>query len=439
MQGAIEEIEFRESSSSNAATIDHPIGPAPGASFFGWLYVVAVVIGLLPVLFTYQAWMIPLVAMVGYFAVGYGKAKDTGTVFEFSDSIYYLGFTLSVGSLLGSLEPFAINKNPEPEKIFHLFGLGMLSTLFGVVARTSLQTFHRLPSETIEAVNLRLTEEARRYVDQLRNLNARAGAALVAVSQNMESTVTPKLKSITETLTQTLGALSDTADASGKLKGQVEDAQKSLQNVMLTLKDSSAEIGRTHSGVVQSAKGLEAALVSLTNTSTASVSPSFDALARKTELARRAFKSFAKQVNEVSIDAKPLETPIRSVGNALQLAAKATQEEVEALKSTVTLFRNSVEAAREAHFALASPELRQALSSLELQVKLLADATEDQRVASGEELGILRGHIEAALRDAQDLSEAMDEVVQEAIRRLEKLPPTSPEILTPARTEVGER
>src|ERR1043166_1999317 len=81
-------------------------GAAPGASYFGSLYVGAAVVGVLPLFLTHGLWWLPWVIMVGYGFAGYSRAESTGTLFEFADSIYYLGFTFSVGALLASLDPF---------------------------------------------------------------------------------------------------------------------------------------------------------------------------------------------------------------------------------------------------------------------------------------------------------------------------------------------
>src|SRR5262249_4817920 len=75
-------------------------------------YGVAVLTGIVPVFVSPQLWFVPVLAMAGYFLYGYGVSREGGFVFEFADSLYYLGFTLSVGSLLASLEPFHAASRP---------------------------------------------------------------------------------------------------------------------------------------------------------------------------------------------------------------------------------------------------------------------------------------------------------------------------------------
>src|SRR5438105_15330873 len=94
----------------------------------GTAYLLAVFAGLVSVFVSRDLWLIPLLAMTVYLAAGYAPALRSGFIFEFADSFYYLGFTLSVGSLLASLDPFHTKGVPDPTKVFHYFGLGLFTT-----------------------------------------------------------------------------------------------------------------------------------------------------------------------------------------------------------------------------------------------------------------------------------------------------------------------
>jgi hypothetical protein len=85
--------------SATQAAVDRS-GAAPGAHYFGWLYLVAWALGTFPLFADpdHRLWFVPWIVMLGYGLLGHAKAEQTGTMFEFADSFYYLGFTLSVGA-----------------------------------------------------------------------------------------------------------------------------------------------------------------------------------------------------------------------------------------------------------------------------------------------------------------------------------------------------
>jgi DNA repair exonuclease SbcCD ATPase subunit len=143
-------------------------------------------VGAIPVFMDAAFWPVPVVAMVVYLLFGRREAINHGEIYEFADSFYYLGFALSMSSLLASLEPFGSQATgPSPQEIMHRFGLGMFTTLLGVVGRTGLQLFHRLPQETLEATNQRLQEEAGLYLEALGQLRSRAAAEVKEHIKNL--------------------------------------------------------------------------------------------------------------------------------------------------------------------------------------------------------------------------------------------------------------
>lgn len=103
-------------------------------------YAIAVFVGVVPVFVSAQLWWMTIVAMVVFLAIGYEDARKSGMVYEFADAFYYLGFTLSIGTLLAALDPFHVGVAPDVKVTFHLFGLGMFTTLIGVTGRTLMQS-----------------------------------------------------------------------------------------------------------------------------------------------------------------------------------------------------------------------------------------------------------------------------------------------------------
>ena len=235
---------------------------APGAHYFGWLYLAAWAVGTFPLFAdpNHRLWFVPWIVMLAYGILGHAKAEQTGTMFEFADSVYYLGFTLSVGALLASLDPFNPNAAPDAEKVFRLFGLALMTTLFGVVGRTALQTFYRVPTETIEGVNQRLTAEARRYVDQLSELTASMDRVLTTQVKTTEAKLVPQFVTLENVLRKTVADLTLIAGGAQSLKETVKEATSAFGVITEQYQARSRDLTTSHDSIADSAKQLSSAL-----------------------------------------------------------------------------------------------------------------------------------------------------------------------------------
>lgn len=262
-----------ERKSARQAAIDRS-GASPGAHFFGWLYLAAWAVGTFPLFADpgHRLWFVPWIVMLIYGVVGHGKAEQTGTMFEFADSVYYLGFTLSVGALLASLDPFNPNATPDAERLFRLFGLALITTLFGVVGRTALQTFYRLPSETIEEVNQRLTAEARRYVDRLSELTASMDRILTTQVQTTEAKLLPQFATMENALRTTVTDLTIVSAGAQALKATVTDATSALDVITEQYRARSTDLTKSQDSIVESSNQLSSALSGASDSTAASVS-----------------------------------------------------------------------------------------------------------------------------------------------------------------------
>jgi hypothetical protein len=396
------------------------------ASFFGWSYIAAVTAGLIPVFISHQAWMIPIGAMIAYSFAGYKKAERGGTVFEFADSIYYLGFTLSVGSLLASLEPFRPRFAPDPGQIFHLFGLGMLTTLIGVVTRTSLQTFHRLPSETIEEVNRRLALEAHRYVERLTKLNNDAEALITGTANSFQERIAPQLVVAEVQLNATVECLTKSAAATTTLSERTSIVDSTLERLLQRYEATVNGVEKANTVAAKSSTDLATALSAAASNASKTLAPAFTETAATAAIAQAALATFASRVNSTTVDSTPLNDSIAAAGRSVGLAASTALEEVRGLGMAVTEFQRNAAAARDASLAIADPQLRQRLARLSEELEQLTSAARDQRIATQTEVESMRHQVTATLSAAQGLSQVLEEVASVALERLKQLPPALP-------------
>ncbi|MDP9204346.1 MAG: apolipoprotein A1/A4/E family protein [Gemmatimonadota bacterium] len=365
--------------SARQAAIDRS-GAAPGAHYFGWLYLVAWAAGTFPLFAdpNHRLWFIPWIVMLAYGLVGHAKAEQTGTMFEFADSVYYLGFTLSVGALLASLDPFNPNAKPDAERLFRLFGLALITTLFGVVGRTALQTFYRLPSETIEEVNQRLTAEARRYVDRLSEFTASMDRILTTQVQTTEAKLVPQFATLENVLRMTVADLTVISGGAQALKETVKDAAAALGVMTEQYQARSRDITASHDSIVSSANELSSALSGASDSTVASVSQFSDAV-------------------------EILDQHTKSVSSALEKVA------------------TDLERAQSAHSDLTGRDFTAALDLFAQQLDALSDATANQRKLTEGEVEMLQTQVTTTLAAARDVSAALEEITTLVLARLQQL------------------
>lgn len=84
--------------------------------------------------------ILPLVCMVIYTKVGYSHSVDTSFVEQFADSVYYLGFLLTLVALVVSLY-FYQGDTLESGLLVSNFSLALLTTIFGLAVRIFINNF----------------------------------------------------------------------------------------------------------------------------------------------------------------------------------------------------------------------------------------------------------------------------------------------------------
>jgi uncharacterized protein YukE len=407
-------------------------GGTPGGGFFTLLYVSAAVIGIVPTFISHQWWPVPLAALVVYTIVGYRRAELTGTIYEFADSVYYLGFTLSIGSLLASLEPFNTVDRPDPEKIFHYFGLGMFTTLVGVAARTALQTYHRLPAETLEEVTRRVTAEAHRYVERLAELNGQVLRILDHTTGTLEARIAPQLGRVEEHIGRSVTALEGMSEIAAGLTTSVKEAGAVLEASQTSHRAAIEQVGaaqRRLAGAVET-------LASTVSDASGSIGTQVHRLAGELDATGTALGRVEERLLNLQLDAAPLTGSLDLAARAITDAAGAVQAEVTALGATIRRFAEEVHQAQTAGRVLASSQLGDAVAHLSRELEALAQVAQSQRELAAAEIERLHAGAESIVTGAQALSRALDEVVDVALRRLDGLAAAAP-VEGPGRVEGG--
>jgi hypothetical protein len=343
---------------------------ARGPAWFTWAYFFAVAAGVVPVFLHHAFWPVPILAMLAFLTVGYGPARDAGIIFEFADSFYYLGFTLSVGSLLASLEPFNFVNRPDPESIFHYFGLGMLTTLVGVVGRTMLQSYHRLPSETLEAVNRQLEERGRDYVESLTQLDTRIRETMASTTSAYETELAPRLGRIGEALARAVDRIEETAAGTERLRTEVENAGTSIR-----------ALGASYAGAA-------------------------DAL-------REQQGRFTESVDTLALSIEQIAVASSRAGRGAAAGLDEIRTKAADCRAAIDALAGSIGALR---FDATSVD-----AALGDMGRTISDATTRQREAMDAEAATLRAHAQLVLAEAKEMQRALEEIANATMRKLERI------------------
>lgn len=397
-----------------------------------WTYVSAVAAGLLPVFVSPGLWVMPIVAMVVYAAIAHGPAVREGSVFEFADAFYYLGFTLSVGSLLAALDPFHLGADIDAKRIFHLFGLGMLTTIIGVVGRTGLQIFYRTPSENLESTNRRLIEEAEIFLGRIRNLSESVATTAEGTANYLERRVNPALGAVGASLEGLRSQVEGVADVATAIKSTAQRSTAALDEFASAHERAAREAVKQGEQLASSQRVLAVATESALREAS-SASDRTQKQLQTTELALRgvhaqalecqnAFAALTDRIAAVRIDANPLVESVSSLTAALDKGAVATDKTVARLDETLEAYRISVGGLNEAAKVVASHQIQPAISGLAVQLEAMATSLRKHaQFMNGEQLLQLQAAAEQQQHIVQKINGTLEEIVDAATRRLKQI------------------
>jgi hypothetical protein len=408
---------FREAERPEGETI------ADEASFFGWMYLTAVIVGVFPMFFDSRLFAVPWVVMLGYGIACYRRAKQTRTVFEFADSFYYLGFTLSVGALLASLEPLK-GGSPDPRQVFRLFGLGLITTLFGVVGRTALQTFHRLPTETIEAVNYRLTAEARRYVDRLKQLNSEIETILGGQLATLREVLNKHVADYPAMVAQVTKDLAATAKSTASFGAHASAAEDALRLVAKAHNSAAVDIGNSTIEVVKARKELANSLVSVAAAGREIAERSVDETERIAGAAGdvvRALEQLNAGLALNPLDRERIGTGVREVAINVEGMATTLRRQSDQLGERLSSFKDTIASVARLRSDAESADIRGPLQLLAQEIDALKSQITRQRELSSQEVAALEIQVTAALKTTQQVSTALDEIAEATNTKLQRI------------------
>jgi chromosome segregation ATPase len=176
-----------------------------------------------------------------YMGQGLRRARRTGVLLEFTDSFYYLGFTLTIISLLYSANIFGGGPRPySAHDILRYYGVGLAATVLGVVGRNAAQLFYLSGDETAEAAAKQIAQQTQEFVATLESLNARLSSMVAETFSTLHNHVQRTLGDIDTELKDLAGKLGRFSSALGSVKLDPTNVSEAFQEIRAGAKGAAA-------------------------------------------------------------------------------------------------------------------------------------------------------------------------------------------------------
>jgi len=296
--------------------------------------------------------VIPLLGMAWYIYAGVAIDMSNQSTDMFADSIYYLGFLLTLIALIFSL--FAIN--PESEGTSGLilrFGVALSTTVVGLAARTYFSSFRASAKDEFRRLEHELTQSAQEVRDRFKNMSEVMTLQTEAFKESLQ-----KANSDLDRASDEIGA------SASRLSGSVENSASTIDQSSRGLGQSTVEfseqLGETMSEV------------------SAGLDDIADLLTEKVESIELPPDLFTKQ----------FEAPSKEYGESLQELTKQIRGHSEALSELET-------------------HNRQLMSAISDTIEKIGDASSE----SAKKIEDAGGKVETLAKRLSSISSQMDQVV----------------------------
>ena len=354
--------------------------------------------------------LIIILLMFAYLGYGLEKSRKDGLILEFSDSFYYLGFTLTIIALLYSLDVFGLKGGKEfkPKEIMEAFGIALTTTVIGIIGRVTIQMFYRTPLENIEETNRQIEMFSKEYLSNLEQVNDRSRQILLTSLQELGNDLTQGLTEIRKTLNSFNRRLQDVVQRVNTLNVDTSGIESAFTTMTDVVNQSNEALKANLTNLQQAQSNL------MSTTSTV--------------------KQAADSVNqEIRHELEQIHIVITSTATHIGKLNQVLMDEGQALsRDGLARFHNAVvstaEQIQKINQVLSSGGVEQlggAISSITAQLQGVDRIlTQDGRVLNPDGLGLvqLKEEVGATRNHIHEINRALDEIVDAIRLRLDKIP-----------------
>lgn len=225
----------------------------------------------------------PCAPLITYAGIGFFLTREQRNSDRFADSLYYMGFLLTLSALLLAL--LGLSDNPDPLAVAKALGAGLSASIVGLGLRVLIVQFRGTVADQEEEAQISIEEQAEKVRGALRSLETEwteAGAVLKIIRVDLEefrdSLKAVHANTLVTAQTRHKQLLDSTARAAKAWEDEIDRIRKSLANIEIppTLAKEqfdkiARQVGSDAAGVVTAgAKAMESATKSLAKVGQAS-------------------------------------------------------------------------------------------------------------------------------------------------------------------------
>ena len=178
--------------------------------------------------------LLPLVVMIIYIFAIYRKAKGVLANDQIGDSVYYLGFLLTLFALMLTLFDLK-GSDALIENIMPKFGVALITTLLGLAVRVFVTAFDVSHEDTQDITEKNLSEASVQLKTQLNIANETFSSAINSLSEELRTTLESHSNQLSIFLKKNNEEFSISAE---KIISKINEASNSLSNQSNVLEKS---------------------------------------------------------------------------------------------------------------------------------------------------------------------------------------------------------
>jgi hypothetical protein len=176
--------------------------------------------------------IMPLGVMFVYAVAGKGQDEASGTTDSFADSVYYLGFLLTLVALVMALISMGNSQSGNLDLKLR-FGIALLTTIIGLVTRTYYSNFKPSFSDSIQSVEVQMASAATELKDRFHNMSEVLVVSTEAFQASLGRT-SIDLKSASASVGSTSTAFAKRIEKSGDKVGAASESVGDKIGTLLT-------------------------------------------------------------------------------------------------------------------------------------------------------------------------------------------------------------
>jgi len=192
------------------------------------------------------ATLIMIIPMAGYIIYGYQLAVKHRYMSEFADSVYYLGFSFTLISLLAATVFEKLSA--DPEKTITYFGMALASTILGLLFRNYHLQFIDLNEDPLEKAKKDLEKEVNNFhlmgqmlSEQMRNIYKNYEGINNKLINSMPEKLEMALNSFEDNLITILSKLETNVEQVDSYYAEINESTKNRYQNLDQLTESSSK------------------------------------------------------------------------------------------------------------------------------------------------------------------------------------------------------